>query len=172
MSKKLKKAWYALHTRSRFENVVSEGLTRKSFEVFLPKIKVRSKRKDRKKMIEVPLFPGYLFVKTNLDPREHLEIIRTIGTVRLIGAGDRPVSVPSDSMESLMIMVSGDQEIFTGTLFEQGARIMVTGGPFAGVIGTFIRYKGHGRVLIYIGALGQYAAVEVDEENINALPEM
>ncbi len=65
---KLSPAWYALHTRSRFENVVTEGLDKKKIEVFLPKISVRSKRLDRKKIIQVPLFPGYIFVKSDLSP--------------------------------------------------------------------------------------------------------
>ena len=46
---KLERFWYVLHTKSRFENVVNEGLIKKSFEVFLPKIKVRSRRRDRRR---------------------------------------------------------------------------------------------------------------------------
>ncbi len=62
MATKLQHLWYVLHTKSRFENVVNDGLMNKSVEVFLPKIQVRSKRRDRKAMISVPLFPGYIFV--------------------------------------------------------------------------------------------------------------
>ncbi|MDH3955651.1 MAG: transcriptional antiterminator, partial [Desulfobacteraceae bacterium] len=50
----LNDSWYVLHTKSRFENVVNEGLAKKSIEVFLPKIQVRSRRRDRKVMIRVP----------------------------------------------------------------------------------------------------------------------
>ena len=77
--------WYVLHTKSRFENVVSELLLKKSIEVFLPKITVASRRKDRKKMIRVPLFPGYVFVKTDLAPDHHLDIVKTVGAVKLVG---------------------------------------------------------------------------------------
>ena len=66
---KLKRLWYVLHTKSRHENVVNEGLLRKSVEVYLPRITVPSKRRDRKKTIRVPLFPGYVFVKTDLHPQ-------------------------------------------------------------------------------------------------------
>ena len=55
---KLIRAWYALHTKSRFENVVNEGLAKKTMDVFLPKITVKSRRRDRHKMIRVPLFRG------------------------------------------------------------------------------------------------------------------
>ena len=71
------RSWYVLHTKSRHESVAFEGLEKKRLEVFLPKVKMRSRRRDRKVMIRVPLFPGYLFVRTDLHPREHLEIVKT-----------------------------------------------------------------------------------------------
>jgi len=168
--KKLPHSWYVLHTKSRFENVVHDGLLKKSVEIFLPKVKVRSRRRDRKLMIRVPLFPGYLFVKTNLSPSAHIEIVKTVGAVRLIGSKEGPVSVPEETVESLKIMVSGDHEVQTGTRFKKGDKVMVINGPFAGVIGTFARYKGQGRVVVNIEALGQYAGVDVSEEDIEILP--
>jgi transcriptional antiterminator NusG len=167
---KLTYSWYVLHTKSRFENVVNEGLIKKSIEVFLPKIQVTSKRRDRKAMIRVPLFPGYLFVKSNLNPNEHLEIVKTVGAVRLIGSKDGPISVPSDTIESLEIMVKGSNTVITGTRFQKGDRVLVVYGPFAGVIGTFFRYKSKGRVIVNIEALGQFAGADVSEEDIEMLP--
>lgn len=171
MTIRLKRKWYALHTKSKFENVVSEGLSRKSIEVFLPKVLVRSKRRDRKQMIRVPLFPGYLFVKTDLNPAEHLEIVKTSGAVQLVGSMSGPVSVPSENIESLKIMVAGDEEVITDGFFQEGDRVMVVAGPFSGMKGTFIRYKGKGRVAIYISVFGQSASVEVDEDDVELLPQ-
>jgi transcriptional antiterminator NusG len=165
-------SWYVLHTKSRFENVVNEGLIKKSIEVFLPKVQVKSKRRDRKAMIRVPLFPGYLFVKSDLNPNEHLEIVKTVGAVRLIGNKDGPIPVPSDTIKSLEIMVGGNNPVITGTRFKKGDRVIVVYGPFAGVIGTFARYKGKGRVIVNIEALGQFAGVDVSEEDIEKLPEI
>ncbi len=99
--------WYVLHTRSRFEKVVNEGLFKKSHEVFLPQIRVRSRRRDRRVMLDVPLFPGYVFIRSNLHPDHHLDILKTVGAVRLIGNQNLPVPVPDDTIESLRIMVCG-----------------------------------------------------------------
>jgi transcription termination/antitermination protein NusG len=169
---KLTYSWYVLHTKSRFENVVNEGLIKKSIEVFLPKIQVRSKRRDRKAMIRVPLFPGYLFVKSDLNPYKHLEIVKTVGAVRLIGNKDGPIPVPSDTIKSLEIMVGGNNTIITGSRFKKGDRVVVVYGPFTGVIGTFVRYGGKGRVIVNIEALGQFAGAEVSEEDIEKLPDI
>jgi transcriptional antiterminator NusG len=164
--------WYVLHTRSRFENVVYQDLIKKSFEAFLPKIRVRSKRKDRKLMISVPLFPGYTFVKTDLNPHKHLEIVKTVGAVRLIGNKDCPVPVPNEAIESLKIMISADEPVTTGNRFRKGDKILVVSGPFAGIVGYFLRHGTKGRVIVNIEALGQSASVEVSEDDIEKLPEI
>ncbi len=159
-------AWYVLHTRSRFEQVVFDGLEGKSLEAFLPKMTVMSKRRDRRKKIRIPIFPGYVFVKSGLHPYERLEIVKTVGVVRLVGNTDGPIPVPDDSMDSLRIMSTGDSPIVTGTQLRKGDRVMVVEGPFSGVTGTFVRHKGGGRVVVAIDALGQYASVDVPEEYI------
>lgn len=162
----LVRAWYVLHTRSRFESVVNEALEKKTKEVFLPKILVKSTRRDRKAMIRVPLFPGYVFVKTDLNPNDHLDILKTVGAVRLIGNKGGPISVPDTTIESLRIMVSADQTVATGQKYQKGDHVVVIRGPFAGVTGIFMRYKGTDRVVVNIDALGQSAGVEVDEEDV------
>lgn len=169
---KLTPAWYALHTRSRFENVVNEGLGKKTLDVFLPKITVKSRRRDRHKMIRVPLFPGYVFVRTDLNPVEHIEILKTTGAVRLIGSGRKPVAIPDATIDSLKIMVATDGDIITGTRFKKGDRVMVVSGPFAGVTGIFASYRGDDRVIVNIEALGQFAAVNVGVEDVEKLPEI
>lgn len=162
--------WYVLHTRSRHEGVVHEGLLKKSMEVFLPRVKVRSTRRDRKAMMHIPLFPGYLFIRTDLQPHTHVEVLKTTGVVRLIGTSQGPVPVPAETIHSLMIMVASEKPITTGYRLRPGDRVLVVRGPFAGVTGTFARYRNQGRVIVTIEALGQYASVDVDEEDVEILP--
>jgi transcription antitermination factor NusG len=162
----LKSAWYVLHTRSRFETVVYDALCKKSVEAVLPKIQKPSTRRDRKIMLQVPLFPGYVFVRTNLHPEHHLSILKTVGAVRLIGTHDRPVPVPDSAIESLNIMALSQQPVSTGYRMRQGDPVIVVRGPFTGVTGIFVRYGPEGRVQVEIEALGQHAAVEVDESDV------
>jgi transcriptional antiterminator NusG len=170
--KKFERLWYVLHTKSRHESVVNDGLMKKSIEVYLPKVTVPSKRRDRKATIRVPLFPGYLFVKTDLHPSSHLEVVKTVGAVRLIGNKQGPLPVADETVESLIIMVSSDHAVTTGYRLEKGDNVMVIHGPFAGVVGNFVRYGGKGRIVVNIEALGQYAGVEVSEDDIEILPKI
>ena len=73
--------WYVIQTCSRHEVKVEADLTRKGVEAFLPRMMVRSRRRDRLQMLETPLFPGYLFVRTDLNDWANYNIIRTLGVV-------------------------------------------------------------------------------------------
>ena len=87
-----------------------------------------------------------------------------------MGNKDGPLPVPDESVDSLRIMVAGDNPVVTGTRLRKGDRVMVVEGPFIGVTGTFVRYRGSGRVVVSIEALGQYAAVDVPEAYVEKLP--
>jgi len=165
-------SWYALHTKSRFESVVCDLLIKKSIDAFLPKVRVKSKRRDRNVMLNTPLFPGYLFVNTDLNPDKHLEILKTTGAVKLIGNQNKPVPIPDEAVESLKIMVIAENPVATGSKLKKGDRVIVVSGPFTGVIGSFIRYQGKGRIVVNIEALGQFASVDVDEDDIEILPKL
>jgi len=170
--RKLQQLWYVLHTKSRHESVVNDGLARKSVEVYLPKITVPSKRRDRKKTIRVALFPGYVFVKTDLHPHTHLEIVKVAGAVRFIGNKQGPLSIADETVESLKIMVESDYAVTTGNNLRKGDNVLVVHGPLEGVMGTFVRYGGKGRIVVNVEALNQYAGVEVSEDDIEILPKI
>ena len=171
--KKLIYCWYALHTKSRFENVVATCLQKKHIDVFAPKIRVKSHRRDRRVMIQKPLFPGYIFVKTDMSPNSYLEILKTHGVVKLIGNNTGPICVPDNDIESLKIMATGEKEITTGAKLKKGDKVVVINGPFSGVAGIFERYRGKERVIVNFEALRQFAAINVNEEDIEMmLPNM
>ncbi len=166
--------WFALLTRSNFEQTVYNSILKKKIPVFLPKIKKKSKRKDRNLMIEVPLFPGYIFVKSTIRPADQLNILKTTGAVRILGNQSVPVPVPDVHIESLKILVNSDVNLITGTSInlESGDPVVILEGPMTGVRGEFSRYKGQRRVIIKVDALGQYVGVEVEEENIEKVPDL
>ena len=166
--------WFVLLTKSNFENVVCERIYQKYFEILLPTIKTKSRAKNKKDMIDRPLFPGYLFVKSHSDPKTYLNILKTPGAVRLLGNKDNPVPVPSTQIESLKILTKSETEIVTGDSIKlkKGTPVLIINGPLVGVKGIFIKYKGKNRVIIDIDSLKQFAGIEVLKENIEKLPDI
>ena len=155
-------SWYAVRTRSNYEVKVFNGLDAKEVEVFLPKILVKSRRRDRNKIISVPLLPGYLFVNIDLTPEEHLRVLKTVGVVNLVGIKGRPSPVSEQEIYNLKIIDGTDQPVFHHEYLKKGDKVMLTEGPFQGLIGVFMRQKGSAdRVVVSIDFLNQAVAVEV-----------
>jgi transcription termination/antitermination protein NusG len=133
--------WYAVHTRSRHEDKAYAGLVLKEFNAFLPKIEVWSKRKDRKKKIELPMFAGYLFIElADLSPETRLDVLKTFGVVRILGnpSGSEPVPVPDDTIATIQKIINSKVEIQHFQYPDVGGRARITDGPFKGVEGTVV----------------------------------
>ena len=169
-----KSNWFALLTRSNFEQTVHTRIVKKGIDVFLPTIRKKSRRKDRHLMLERPLFPGYLFVRSTRHSADQVNILKTMGAVRLLGNKSGPVAVPEFQIESLKILTSANMDLITGSniKLKKGDPVQVLSGPMAGVKGEFIHHKGQGRVIIKIDILGQYAGVEVEQDNIEKVPDL
>jgi len=134
-------AWYVVHTKSRHEYKANTGLVQKNIVTFLPEIEVWSKRKDRKKKILVPLFPGYLFVDANvLDNEIKLLILKTPGAVKILGKKDNtePLPVPDDKILAIQRFLGKKVEVFTFNFPKAGEPARIVDGPFAGIEGTVI----------------------------------
>ncbi len=166
--------WFALLTRSNFEQTVYASVSGKKIDAFLPRTRKKSKRKDRKLMIETPLFPGYLFVRSSFEPAYQLRILKTLGAVRLLGNQQGPVPIPDYQIESLKIMTSANMNLISGSTIQltKGDPVMILQGPMAGLKGEFSRHKGKGRVIIKIDLLGQFAGVEIDGEDVEKIPDL
>ncbi len=166
--------WFALLTRSNFEQTVYKNVCQKKIVAFLPITRKQSRRKDRKLMIEIPLFPGYIFVKTSFDSADQLKVLKTTGAVRLLGSTQGPVPVPDRQIASLKLLTSANLDLITGTsiALKKGDPVMILEGPMAGLKGEFYRHKGQGRVVVKVDLLGQYAGVEVDYDNVEKIPDL
>jgi transcriptional antiterminator NusG len=162
--------WYALHSRSRHEDVVFEGLRKKSIEAFLPKIQVMSRRKDRRKRILVPLLPGYVFVHADLSPYNYWDIIKTYGVVRLIGFEGKPAPVKEEEIVSLQILDGTDRTVRNQAYMKKGDVIMIMDGPLKGLAGYYIRHKGKSdKVVVSIELLQRSLAVEIENWSVEKI---
>jgi len=163
--------WYALHTRSRFEQKVYEGLCGKSLDAFLPRIQVMSRRKDRRKKIFVPMLPGYVFVRSELHPDEHLQILKTVGVVRMVGFRGRAVPANEEEIASLMILDGTDRTVQNRAYMKKGDRIIITEGPLKGLTGFYLHHKGQtDKVVVSIELLRRSLEVEIEDWALEKIP--
>jgi len=134
--------WYAVHTKSRHEYKANFALAQKNFTTFMPETEVWSKRKDRKKKIFIPLFPGYLFIETLcLDNERKLAILKTSGVVSILGKKENSehISVPDDKINAIRHLIETKAEIFTIKFPKVGELARIIDGPFAGLEGIVVK---------------------------------
>lgn len=164
-------AWYAIWTRSHCEQFVSDQLSGKGFAVFLPKASVWSTRRGVRRQNEVPLFPGYLFVHHAIDKHSHVEIIKARGVVRVLGERwDRLERVADDVIEGVQRVTQSGGLAQSHPILKTGERVRVTGGPFQGLRGIFVRERStKGLFVLNIDLLQRSVAVEVDSALVEAL---
>jgi len=156
--------WFACRTRARAEKKVDFHLGRHGIQTYLPLLKQEHQWADRRKRIDIPLFPGYLFVFTSLEGIG--EVLRTPGVVKLADPNGYPTPVRENELESVRRFVDGVNE--TGVLpspadyLAIGEEVVVIEGPFKGMTGVLIENRGRARVAVRIAALRQATSVELD----------
>lgn len=159
--------WYAIHTRSRHEKMVRDQLDAKGITHLLPLHRKRSKWKDRVKMIEVPLFSGYLFGYFALQDKLH--ILTTVGVARLVGINGTPVPVPEEQIEAVRTMVEQKLPYDPHPYLCEGMRVRVKRGPLAGAEGILLAKKKQYRFVISIDLIQKSVAVDIDSADVESL---
>jgi transcriptional antiterminator NusG len=158
-------AWYVIHSRSKHEAKIESALHKKGLEIFLPRITVRSRRQDRRVFLEVPLFPGYLFVHTVLEPFAYYEIIKLPGVVRLLGIHGYPKPVSPEQVASIKAIVESDRPYYPWVYLGKGKPVRILEGPLAGTVGIILRRQEKKRRLVVEVELFQRSvAVELGNE--------
>ncbi len=152
--------WFAVHTRSRHEKQVDSLLKEKCIDSFLPVIKTLSRRRDRRSFVDLPLFPGYLFVNIPLD--NVFDVISTRGVVRIIGTDHfTPTPIPEKQVNDIKILVNSNVKLDPYKYLQSGTRIRVKAGPLMGIEGILLKRKANYRVVVSVDLLQRATAAEV-----------
>lgn len=156
--------WYALRTRSRHEKQVREWLTKQSIEPLLPTLVRISQWKDRKKTIEVPLFPGYCFAQFQWQDR--LSVLKIPGVVQIIGSGNSPEPVPDEEIDALKKLMVSTLSYDAHPYLHEGMAVEVVRGPLEGIRGVLLRKEKRYRLVIAVHLIKQAAVVEIDAADV------
>ena len=157
--------WYALQIRQRYEKPASEILKNKGYEEFLPMYRARRRWSDRIKEVDLPLFPGYLFCRFDLNAKR-APVVTTPGVTRIVAYGG--IATPVDETE-----IAGIHKLLdSGCLAEpwpymtQGDIVRIRHGALQGVEGTYIETKKGNRLVLSISLLQRSVAFEIDSASV------
>jgi len=159
--------WYAIYVRSRHEFASNCELLKKGIKTYLPTIKRLSQWRDRKKLVEFPLFPGYLFV--HICVSDYLNVLRTRGVVSLLSSeAGSPITVPEEEINSLKLLLDSGCGINIYPQFKEGTSVFIRKGALRGAAGVVVRKEGQFIFVVNIHILGRSVGVKIYAEDLEA----
>src|SRR6266404_2246174 len=160
--------WYAIYTCSRHEKVVAKGLALREIEAFLPLYRTWHRWKDRRKQVELALFPSYVFVR--IADHQQLRVLQVPGVLSLVSFHGKPAPLPEREIDTLRSGLENHLNAEPHSYLRVGQRVRVVRGPMAGAEGIILRKKEKIRVVISIDVLMRSIAVEIDGADLEQLP--
>lgn len=159
--------WYAACTRSRHEKSVARQLEERRIDSFLPLYRSVRRWKDRRKELDLVLFPGYVFVRMHWKDRLH--VLQLPSVFRFVTFNGLPAALPNDELEALRKGLAQGVYAESHPYLKVGTRVRVRYGPLAGARGILVRRKERFRIVISIEAIRRSVAVEIDEADIEPI---
>lgn len=161
-------SWYAVHTHSRHENKVAAGLAEKSVTTFLPTVRQLHNWSDRRKIVEVPVFPCYVFVRVQQWKQVHSLVLRTPGVFRWVGQTGEPTVIPDSQIDAVRSAVATDLSVSLHPFLKEGQRVRICSGSLEGVEGILVGKNKDCKLVISIDLLQQSIAVALEGYDVVA----
>jgi transcription antitermination factor NusG len=170
MSKfKAQRHWYAVHTRSNFEQTVASFLDARAIEVYYPAFEETHRWADRRKVVNCAAFPGYLFVRIDGTAEERLMVLESRGAVRILGIGGAIEPVPDYEIEAIRRMLANNTLCSRHDFLQEGMRVRVRRGALKGLTGILVRLKNRTRIVVAVQLLQQAISADIDAHDVEAL---
>jgi transcription antitermination factor NusG len=161
--------WYAAYTSANHEKRVALQLGQRSVQHFLPLYDSVRRWKDRKMQLQLPFFPGYVFVRLAL--RDRLQVLQVPGVAKLVGFNGLPCALPDSEIEAIQTCLTRKVGLEPHPFVQVGRRVRVKTGPLEGLEGIVVRKKNRLRFVISLNLIQRSAAVEVDAADLQAIGE-
>ena len=159
------KKWNAVYVNSRAEKKISEMLNSKGLEAYAPLVKTMRQWSDRKKMVELPLLNGYVFVKTNA--LENDKVMHTKGVVNFVRSEGKIAIIRDIEIDRLKQLVSLGYHLEAGGIdkkYKEGDKIKISSGVLKGIEGYIVDANESSQIEVLLESIGQCIRVKLPKE--------
>jgi transcription antitermination factor NusG len=163
-------SWYAVSTRSRREKIAACMLENLGIQHFLPLFNEERQWSDRKQIVALPLFPGYLFVRIARSSDVQLRVLKVPGIVDFISNRNGPLAIPEGDIENVRAVICHGVACSPHPFLDVGDRVRVARGPLAGLEGTITRCGAQSRLVISVEMIQRSISVSVAESDVEPAP--
>ncbi|HMD85094.1 MAG TPA: UpxY family transcription antiterminator [Terriglobia bacterium] len=161
------KLWYAAYTCANHEKCIAEQLAARSVEHFLPLYESVRRWKDRRVTLQMPLFPGYVFVRLAL--RDRLQVLQIPSVAKLVSFNGAPTPLPEAEIEALKAGLERGVQAMPHTYLKVGRRVRIIAGPLEGLEGILIRKRGNHRLVVSLDLIQSSIAVHTEADWLEPL---
>lgn len=155
-------SWYAVRTRPRFEKKVVSQLKYKEIETFLPLSASLRQWSDRKTLVHLPIFPGYIFVRIAASLANRIAVLRARGVLNFVGPRDVGVPIADDEIESVRAIVDRKVVFECYPYLNTGDKVCIRGGPLDGVTGVLETINRDKSLVISVHMIQRSIAMRVE----------
>ena len=160
--------WYAVQTRSRHEKKVAVELSDRGVHIFLPLLSQVHRWSDRNKQVEVPLFPGYVFVRTLAAPEARVSVLRTPGVANFVGSHGKGTSIPDKQIEDIQAILNHKVPVATHPFLSINQRVRIRGGSLDGVEGVLVGMNADLSLVVSVDLIQRAVAIRVSGYEVEA----
>jgi len=153
--------WFAIQTRSRHEKRVTTDLREKAVEAYLPLRSVEHQWSDRRKVVDLPLFPGYVFVRISSDAPARVPVLQTDGVLGFLGVRGIGVAIPDDEMAAIQAVMREKIPVEPHPFVQVGEKVRICGGSLDGLEGLLIGVDGKENLVMSIDLIERSVAIRV-----------
>ena len=158
------RSWYAVYTRSRAEKRVAEELRARRLESFLPLYQAVHQWKDRRAQVQLPLFPGYVFVR--FGDGERVRVLQVPSVVQIVGNQGQPIPLQQREVDALLAASSAGTHAEPHPYLRVGRKVRIKSGPFQGLEGFVKRKNSDFRVVISLDSIMRSMILDVDATEV------
>jgi len=155
-------SWYAVQTLPRHEKKVDAELRLKGVESFLPLLSTKRQWSDRRQMVDLPLFSGYVFVQLAGGAAARVSVMRTSGVIGFVGARGTGTPIPDAEIAAVQCVVGNKLPLRSLKAPETGQRVRVIGGSLDGIEGILVAVKGEQSLVISVELLQRSLSISIE----------
>ena len=162
--------WFAVRTRSRHEKVVARQLDGLGVENFLPLVTHLHRWANGPRQVELPLFPGYTFVRLVYTPDRRVRVLQTHGVVDFVGTHGRGSPIPDKQIQDVKTLLNNKVPFKNMLSLQVGQKVRIRGGSIDGVEGVLVARRGQRRLVIFIEPIQRSLSIDLEGYDVEALP--
>jgi transcriptional antiterminator NusG len=162
-------SWFAIQTRSRYEKKVTVELQERGVKAFLPLYSAKRQWSDRRQIVQLPLFPGYVFVRIAPMLETRVSVLRTNGVLSFVGVRNMGIPIPDCEIEGIQTVLEGGAASEPYPYLKVGQQVRICGGCFDGVSGVLMSVNGDKSLIVSVNLIQRSIAMRIEGYEVEAI---